>query len=78
MRGRPFMAGRSKGNSGFVLMEYVGTEEERQQWYRAPTGRRYGFRNQNLEENEDWVHPMDVNYLRAMYPIRKVPWKGVV
>ena len=77
MRGKPFLAGRSKGDLGYVLMEYTGSEEERQKWYRAPSGRRYSFRNQALEENEDWVHPMDMNYLRTFYPIRKVPWRGV-
>ena len=71
------MAGRSKADSGYVLMEYMGMPEEKLKQYPCPTGRKYSFNNKALEENEDWVHPMDVNYLKALYPIRKVPWRGV-
>jgi len=55
----------------------MGTPEDQLKHYPCPTGRKYSFNNKALEENEDWVHPMDVNYLKALYPIRKVPWRGV-
>ena len=69
------MGGVTKKDAGFVLMEYEGDLEEKLDEYPAPSGRKYRFENDACEE---YVHPMDMNYLRAIYPIRKVPWRGVV
>ena len=68
------MGGVTKKDAGFVLMEYEGDPEEKLDEYPAPSGRKYKFENDACEE---YVHPMDMNYLRAIYPIRKVPWRGV-
>jgi len=68
------MGGVTKKDAGFVLMEYEGDLEEKLDEYPAPSGRKYRFENDACEE---YVHPMDMNYLRAIYPIRKVPWRGV-
>ena len=68
------MAGVTKKDAGFVLMEYEGDPEDKLDEYPAPSGRRYKFENDACEE---YVHPMDMNYLQAIYPIRKVPWRGV-
>lgn len=69
-----FMGGISKKSLGFVNMEYVGDPEEKLEFYPAPSGRRYKF---NGEDCRELVHPMDMNYLRAIYPIERVPWRGV-
>lgn len=68
------MGGVSKKDAGFVLMEYVGEPEEMLNEYPAPSGRKYKFSNDACQE---YVHPMDMNYLRAIYPIERVPWRGV-
>ena len=70
--GQAFMGGVSKQDAGWVRMEYVGDAEEKLTKYPTPSGRSYQFK-----DGEDWVHPMDMNYLRAVYPIEKVPWRGV-
>lgn len=64
------MAGTHKKNAGFVLMELQG--ERVQDKYDAPSGRSYGFN----DDYQEWVHPTDVNYLRAAYGIQRVPWTG--
>jgi hypothetical protein len=63
-----------KKDAGYVLMEYVGEAEEKKPEYQGPTGRKYKFDNDACQE---YVHPMDMNYLRAIYPIERVPWRGV-
>ena len=63
-----------KRDAGFRLMEYEGDPEEKLEQYEAPSGRRYKFNNDACQE---YVHPMDVQYLKALYPIKKVPWRGV-
>ena len=68
------MGGVSKANLGFVLMEYDGDPEEKLDEYPAPSGRKYRFDN---DACQDYVHPMDMNYLKAVYGIKKVPWRGV-
>ena len=68
------MGGVSKANLGFVLMEYDGDPEEKLDEYPAPSHRRYKFENDACQE---YVHPMDMNYLKAVYGIKKVPWRGV-
>lgn len=70
-----FMGGVSKRDLHYVEMEFVGDPEHLPpEGFRAPSGRNYKFNN---EAHRELVHPMDTNYLRAIYPVEKVPWRGV-
>lgn len=63
--------GTHKANAGFVLMQVDGDKVEDE--YPAPSGRKYKFTNDDCQQ---WIHPTDVNYLRAAYGIQRVPWTG--
>lgn len=62
--GAPMEGFVSKAQAGFVPMEYLG-EEDKEDPILAPSGRAYTF---GTEEDRCrlYVHPMDVNYLRAL------------
>jgi hypothetical protein len=69
-----FLHGTSKEALHYVEMEYVGDLSDLpEQGFKAPSGRTYKFKN---DEHKEYVHPMDMNYLRAIYPVERIPWRG--
>ena len=66
------MAGTSKKNAGFKLMQFDG--EDMLDEYPAPSGRKYRFDNDACQQ---WIHSTDVNYLTVAYGIKRVPWGDI-